>query len=785
MDIAKILKKITAVVLSITSFVTLIGFLNSEDSYDLSGNILYDGTDYDINAIPLKQTSTSTAADFYVSPTGSDTNDGKTAATAFATLAKARDAVRQFKAIIDSPPRDITVLIRGGTYPIAETVTFSSADSGFDGYNVIYRNYPGETPVFDAGTALTGWETYGNGIYRTSYSGNGFRVLSENGKAGTIARTPDKGTYFNVSENQIKFTTHAEENFSFVYDETALFASLADSNTLEVFAFPGGVGGDWNWFSGYYPISSIDTATSTAYFTREAGTCGYVMGGGSRFYLLNDLSLLDTEGEFFCDAVNGYVYYKPYDTANLANGTISAGLLKNAVRFEGTSTGNRVENIVLDGLSLRNTDTIRNGNSGLMELTNSRNITVSNCRISGAGCHGIFASGYNDGIIVRGCVIGECGHTGVQIEGAPTYRSSYNQLITNNLIYETGLSVGHGAGVQIMATDSSVISHNRIDGTPRYAVSIKGMRPTADMQVWPDGPDTAGVIVPAGAEDQYMQSYDNMIEYNDITNAMHDTQDGGTIEMWSSGLNNIVRYNVIHDCVARLTSYGFGVYIDDFNPSTAVTGNLIYNMTHLVNTGKTREATIEGVIYMKHVDGVCTNNIIAFCQAKNAITFADYGDEEPVENSTARHNIVYECKDTNSACELFGFLPLPGLHYPSYAKYLSVTTNDGKFKDALAFSDDNIYFNTKAETEHLTALTDISVRRNLFRLSKIHNAGIWQMRLNGYEKNSKIADPMFTDAANFDFSFAPGSPAPAMGIQAVDYTKAGLTDDFLYAGIGS
>lgn len=784
MNISGLIKKITAVFVSITSFVSLIGFLNSDKSYNLTGN-LYSGTDYDINAAPLKQNSTSTEADFFVSPTGSDTNDGKTVSTAFASLARARDAVRELKAVIDSPPRDIMVLIRGGTYHINETVTFTAADSGFDGYNVFYRNYPGESPVFDAGTALTGWQAFRDGIYRTAFSGENFRVLSENGKVGMIAQTPDKGTYFHVSEKQIEFSHHAQENTSFVYDETALFTSLTSSKTLEVFAFPGGVGGDWNWFSGYYPVTNIDTATSTAYFTRESGTCGYVMGGGSRFYLLNDLSLLDKEGEFFCDSENGTVYYKPYDAANLANGTVSAAFLKNAVRFEGTSTGNRVENIVLEGLSLRNTDTMRNGNSGLIELGNTRNITVSNCRISGAGCHGIFASGYNDGITVRGCVIGECGHTGVQIEGTPYYRSSYNHLITNNLVYETGLSVGHGAGVQIMATDTSVISHNRIDGTPRYAASIKGLRPEAGMQVWPNGPDAAGVTVPEGAEDEYMQSYDNIIEYNDITNAMYDTQDGGTIEMWSSGLNNTVRNNVIHDCIARLTSYGFGVYIDDFNPSTTVTGNLIYNMTHIVNTGKNREAAIEGVIYMKHIDGICTNNIIAFCQAKNAITFADYGEEEPVENSTARHNIVYECKDTNSACELFGFLPLPGLHYPSYAKYVSVTTNDGKFKDALAFSDDNIYFNTKAETAHFKALTDIFVQRNLFRLSRIHNAGLLQMRLNGYEKHSVIADPKFTNAANLDFSFAAGSPAPKMGIKELDYANAGLTDDFLYIGIGS
>ena len=94
MNISKIVQKLTAVIVSVTTFVSLVGFFNSEDSYDLSGNILYQGTGYDINAAPVKQNAASTEADFYVSPVGSDLNDGKTAATAFATLARARDAVR-------------------------------------------------------------------------------------------------------------------------------------------------------------------------------------------------------------------------------------------------------------------------------------------------------------------------------------------------------------------------------------------------------------------------------------------------------------------------------------------------------------------------------------------------------------------------------------------------------------------------------------------------------------------------------------------------------------------
>jgi hypothetical protein len=65
------------------------------------------------------------------------------------------------------------------------------------------------------------------------------------------------------------------------------------------------------------------------------------------------------------------------------------------------------------------------------------------------------------------------------------------------------------------------------------------------------------------------------------------------------------------------------------------------------------------------------------------------------------------------------------------------------------------------------------------------NAGIGFIHLSGYEKNSVIADPLFNNAENYDFSFATGSPAPGMGIEAINYSAAGLTEAFLYVGIDS
>ena len=73
------------------------------------------------------------AADFYVSPTGSDANPG-TKSQPFASLERARDAVRVQKQ--RKPNRDYTVLIRGGVYRLEETVVFSLQDSASGGSTI-------------------------------------------------------------------------------------------------------------------------------------------------------------------------------------------------------------------------------------------------------------------------------------------------------------------------------------------------------------------------------------------------------------------------------------------------------------------------------------------------------------------------------------------------------------------------------------------------------------------------------------------------------------------------
>jgi len=84
------------------------------------------------------------AAEYYVAPNGSDGNAG-TKNQPFATLERARDAVRQLNAAGRYPSAGITVWLRGGLYERRHAFELDARDNGVPGAPVIYASAPGET----------------------------------------------------------------------------------------------------------------------------------------------------------------------------------------------------------------------------------------------------------------------------------------------------------------------------------------------------------------------------------------------------------------------------------------------------------------------------------------------------------------------------------------------------------------------------------------------------------------------------------------------------------------
>ena len=130
-----------------------------------------------------------TSGALYVSPTGDDSNPG-TLAQPLKTIGKARDIVRTMNSAMTS---DITVYLRGGTYPQTSTLTFANADSGSGGFYVKYMAYSNERPLITGGQPITGWTVSDatNNIYSASAGTTAFRQLYVNGVKAIRARSPN------------------------------------------------------------------------------------------------------------------------------------------------------------------------------------------------------------------------------------------------------------------------------------------------------------------------------------------------------------------------------------------------------------------------------------------------------------------------------------------------------------------------------------------------------------------------------------------------------------------
>ena len=91
----------------------------------------------------------------YVSPNGNDASNGAENSP-LATLAGARNRIREIKATAGLPAGGITVYFRGGVYPVTETTFLREEDSGTESAPIVYRAYPGETPLFTGGLYIQG-----------------------------------------------------------------------------------------------------------------------------------------------------------------------------------------------------------------------------------------------------------------------------------------------------------------------------------------------------------------------------------------------------------------------------------------------------------------------------------------------------------------------------------------------------------------------------------------------------------------------------------------------------
>lgn len=475
----------------------------------------------------------------YVSPIGDDKNDGKVG-NPFKTINKALK-------YIDTLPgtEDITIYLYSGVY--RERVII---DKSY-GRKVNFKNIQGETPIIDGSQLLGGFTQYNGNIYKINVSGISGTSVFDNGAPMTLARYPNSGYLAGDASSPISYN-------EFCY-KSGEMPNLSNSLNLKVSLWPSGPNGVWNYFNTEHTITNIDLLTRKITISPDAV---YQLGTGTRYYLINSLELLDSPGEWYLDSSTKDLYCYP-SSGSFENISISGN--NPLITIEGSN------NITFDGI------TLQGGGYNAVYLMNSNNISILNCHIRNVDGNAIYMAPQGNNNTFYGNKIENIGFCGIQLQGQNkhyTNPSIKGNIIKNNEISKVGTKIGHGVAISIINSAENIISHNKIFDIPRHGIAFGGSSPETLINQSP----IDGQIVTTENVRDYYTTRDNIIEYNDISDVIKDSQDAGAINGWMTGSNNVIRQNRVYN-VNIPFSFGFGgIYLDAGTDDTLVEKNIIYDL---------------------------------------------------------------------------------------------------------------------------------------------------------------------------------------------------------------
>jgi len=295
----------------------------------------------------------------YVSPFGSDQHTG-TFEKPFKSLPKARDAVRK---INGEAKGDIIIYLRGGQYPINETIELDHRDSGSNGNRIIYRAHPGEKPVISGGVKIEGWEPHKNGIWKAPAHGLNFRQFYVNGKRAVRSREPDQGDYYRLKAWDVdgkRFMidpSHISEWNNFQSVEMVLQQYWAESYLrLKSFFTSGSV-------SRKVAYLHIQDEERDILFPRPYPQ----KADNQAFHFENAYEFLDQPGEWYLDHSKNTVYYKPPASVSMTSINAIAPVVTTLLAIQGT-LDKPVKNLLFEGITFEHSTWTYPSEHGYMNM---------------------------------------------------------------------------------------------------------------------------------------------------------------------------------------------------------------------------------------------------------------------------------------------------------------------------------------------------------------------------------------------------------------------------------
>jgi hypothetical protein len=333
------------------------------------------------------------------------------------TIAEAQREARRTKA---------NVILHSGTYHLAQTLVFTAEDSGTE-----YRAAEAAKVVITGARSLDlTWEPFEAGIMRaTTPPGMTIDQLFLDGRPQHMARYPNHdphatrpkrfGAGGNHEPDAPKFNGCSKESTA-----PERVARWADPAGGFVHALQGALWGSLHYrILGKRSDGTLDLEGGWQHNRPDKGAHETFR------FVENIFEELDAPGEWFHDEARNTLYLFPPAGMDLATAAVEGVGLRHVIEFAGTKE-QPVKAMTLRGITfsgaartfmetkeslLRSDWAIYRG--GAVFLRGAEDCMIENCDFEHLGGNGIFVSGYNRGITVRGCLIRECGASGVAFVG--------------------------------------------------------------------------------------------------------------------------------------------------------------------------------------------------------------------------------------------------------------------------------------------------------------------------------------------------------------------------------
>lgn len=316
------------------------------------------------------------SADIYVSPNGSDINDGSKEKP-FATLNMALRKARDLRRVNDpSITTGIHIILRGGIYQLSEPVFIRPEDAGTASSPTMIEAAPNEQPVLSGGVTINNWKKLTTTVPGLSAKATGkvwvadvpmvgdqlfnFRQLWINNVKAVRAKNTNGDLM-----NRIIGWNKAEQS---CWIPTPKFPFLQNAKGVEFFIH------QW-WAIAILRVKKMEVhGDSTKLFFHQPESCVQSEHpwpapwisketGNSAFYLTNALQFLDEAGEWYLDVQKQKLYYWPRSNENLSTAKVVAPSLETLVKVAGT-IDHPVQYISFNGIAFQHTGWLRPSQQG-------------------------------------------------------------------------------------------------------------------------------------------------------------------------------------------------------------------------------------------------------------------------------------------------------------------------------------------------------------------------------------------------------------------------------------